>query len=246
MGSAFVYIMGVNTNIKKRIISYLSVFILVFLFCIFVNYVCSHLKKSQNINELATYVEINPSLHKHESDWFDSAYTYFSSKQIQELKEKYKASVMANDDIKYIISFSSGLLTKSILNSDYYKDIDFISGINNGWGSIYISEDGDVIYGRYLSEDVSSNRNLLFTPLSVLKDEDYYKDNKYFMLMGKSEIIYYVIVSVNDKDLVPYYETDEIIEDENLLTIVVSDYSSDDKEIIVCKEIGREASFNDE
>ncbi len=242
--------MGVNTNIKKRIISYISVFILIFLFCIFVNYVHSHVKKDQSINELATQVLINPSLHKHESDWFDSNYSYFSSKQIQELKEKYKASVLANKDIECLISFSSDLLTKPVLNSEYYKDVDFASGVNNGIGSIYmvgdLNSDNVFIYGKYLSEDISDNRNLLFTKLDILKDKDYYKDNKYFMLMNKSEIIYYVIVSVNDKDMNPYYETDEIIEDENLLTIVVDDYSSDDQEIIISKEIGREASYNDE
>lgn len=242
--------MGVNKNIKKRIISYLSVFILIFLFCIFVLYIHNHLKKDQSINELVTYVEINPYLHKHESDWFDSEYLYFSSKQIQELKEIYKGSVKAHSEIEYIMSFSSGLLTKPVLNSDYYKDVDYASGVNNGWGSIYtldtIDDDNITIYGRYLSEEISENRNLLFTPLSILKDKDYYKDNKYFMLMSKSEIVYYVIVSVNNSDSNPIYKTDEIIEDENLLTIVITDEPSGDVWTISCKEIGREASYNDE
>ena len=183
-------------NKFNKIISYLFVFILIVLFCLFIGYINKY-KGDVSINKLATYVESNPSLHVHEGDWFDSKYSYFTSKQIQDLKEIYISNHNYNNDVIAMISFSSGLLSKPVLKGDY-SHLDWISGEETEYGSIHtynqLGDSDMVIYGSYLSENVSSDRTLFFTQLINLKYVEQYENNKYLMLMGESEIVYYMLV----------------------------------------------------
>ncbi len=235
-------------NKFNKVISYLFAFILVLLFCLFVSYINKY-ANDVSINKLPTYVESNPALHVHEGDWFDSKYSYFTSKQIQDLKEIYISNHNFNNDVIAMISFSSGLLSKPVLKGDY-SHLDWITGEKTDYGSVHTyNELGDsdiVIYGSYLSENISDDRTLYFTQLIDLKYVEQYENNKYLMLMGESEIIYYEVVDVNDGTW-SYYSTNETInEDDNVLTLIVSGFESGEQEFIVCKEVGREASYNEQ
>ena len=255
-----------NTNLKKRIVSYISVLVLIFLFYIFVSYVYTHINKIDSYNELSTYIEDNPHLHIHEEK-VESEFDYFSTSYLKDIKESFDGSVSVNNDLKGIIAFSSKLLNKPVLqgSSNEYKNIDWISGSYSDFGSIYLDyrnglEDKNmVIYGRYLSEKESDNRNLLFTQLDDLKEETNYKDNDVLCFYTSYSIVYYRVVSVY-KDFKEDYYYDGIDEasfneyknkireneyyhvdidydyNNNFLTLVVEN----NDEVVLCKEIGRE------
>ncbi|NLC96546.1 MAG: class B sortase [Erysipelotrichaceae bacterium] len=131
-----------------------------------------------------------------------------ASEDVESYSEKFNSLKVMNNDFKGWIVFESGLIDLPFVQA---KDNDFYLRRNfdkeySSHGSIFQDYSQDLngrnitLYGHY----VYNNADIMFTPLSTLKDKNSYEANKYFSLYLDREVRKYVIGAV-----IKYSLTDE-------------------------------------
>lgn len=215
-------------------------------------------------------------------------YAYYTEEQKQTLKDTLAEDQGINSDVVAYLDFPGGLISQPVLlgtvvNEYLYKD--WKTGEASTWGSIAIDprnnlsadEMNTIIYGHYVYRRRTSDRSLVFTPLSELLEQENYEANQYVSLTLPHEIRYYQIASVYDCPMEDveggqvtaeelqfnlteydeaYFETymNAVKEHEYYDTGVKVNYGDkllslatciedhpESREIVLCKEIGRES-----
>ena len=156
--------------------------------------------------------------------------------------EEYDEYSLYSSSFKGLIKFESGLIDLPFvqsLDNDFYLRRDFITNDYSELGSIFMDYECDfdskniILYGHYVYSTYEAydddgnkldNSKLMFTPLSLLVDEDNYEDNKYVSLVLEDEVRTYEVVSVFYCNLVG--EGDDVYPEE-YLEYYLSEYDDD-------------------
>ena len=130
-------------------------------------------------------------------------------KTLNSLHEEFLADKAINEDTCAILHFNNGLLHQPVMAAEdlsYYLYIDWQTGEYSQVGSAFMDyindlnedEQNTILYGHFVYEVLDPERNLVFTPLSQLREESAYEENKYLVLVTEKDVRYYQVAIVFD------------------------------------------------
>ena len=127
------------------------------------------------------------------------------NKEEKELLNRWKENKAINDDYRFDIVFDSGIIDLPVVQGDTnekYERTDWGTMSHDEEGSIFmdyectINSSNITLYGHYVYPSIDPEQTHKFSPLTLLLDEENYKDNSTLKLVLEDEIRYYQIAYV--------------------------------------------------